>query len=78
MIFTMNYTAHPERKSAFTKAVEPSGRIQALIPKASPWRHGMIEPSNLTENEELFHSMRFGCFEQRRYDLQLWEYQYNE
>ena len=77
MIFTMKYTAHPERKTAFTKAVEQSGRIHALIPKASPWRNGMIERSNRTDNEELFHQMRFSSSEERRYQLKLWEQFYN-
>lgn len=77
MTFTMKYTAHRERKTAFTKAVEQSGRIHALIPKASPWRNGMIERSNRTDNEELFHRMRFDSSEERRYYLKLWEYEYN-
>lgn len=77
MIFTMRYTAHPERKTAFTKAVEASGRIHALILKASPWRNGIIERSNRTDNDELFHQMRFTSSEERRYQLKLWEYFYN-
>lgn len=77
MIFTMKYTAHPERKTTFTKTVEASGRIHALIPKASPWRNGIIERSNRTDNDELFHQMRFTSSEERRYQLKLWEYFYN-
>lgn len=77
MIFTMRYTAHPERKTAFTKVVEQSGRIHALIPKASPWRNGIIERSNRTDNEELFHQRRFTSSEDRRYQLKLWEQFYN-
>lgn len=77
MTFTMKYTAHPERKTAFTKAVEQSGRIHALIPKASAWRNGIIERSNRTDNEELFDRFRFSSSEQRRYWLKLWEQFYN-
>lgn len=73
----MKYTAYPERKTAFTKAVEQSGRVHALITKASPWRNGIIERSNRTDNEELFEQMRFGSSEERRYYLKLWEYEYN-
>ncbi len=34
--------------------------------------------SNRTDNEELFHQMRFRSSEERRYYLKLWEYEYNE
>jgi transposase InsO family protein len=78
MTFTMKYTAHRQRKTAFIKAVEQSGGIHALIAKASAWRNGIIERSNRTNNEELFHQMRFGSSEERRYYLKLWEYHYNE
>ena len=77
MIITMKYTAHPERKTTFTKAVEASGRIHALIPKASPWRNGIIERTNRTDNDELFHQLRFTFSEERRYHLTLWEFFYN-
>lgn len=73
----MKYSAHPERKTAFTKAVEQSGCIHALVPKASPWRNGIIERSNRTDNEELFTQMRFASSEERRYQLKLWEFFYN-
>jgi transposase InsO family protein len=48
MNFTMKYTAHPDRKTAFTKALEGSGRFHALIAKGKPWRNGFIERSNRT------------------------------
>ncbi|MDQ3711703.1 MAG: hypothetical protein M3388_05740 [Acidobacteriota bacterium] len=55
----MKYTAHPERKTRFTKAVEESGRVHALIKRASPWRNGIIERSNRTDNEKCFSQIRF-------------------
>ena len=77
MYFTMKYTVHPERKTRFTKAIEESGRVHALIKKASPWRNGIIERSNRTDNEECFSQMRFSSSEERRYQHRLWEMQYN-
>lgn len=73
MTFTMKYTAHPQRKTAFTKAVEASGRIHALIPKASPWHHGIIEGSNRTDHEECFERHRFRSSAERGYSFRLWE-----
>ena len=32
----MKHTAHPERQTSFTKAVESSGRIHALVAKGKP------------------------------------------
>ena len=77
MYFTMKYTHHPERKTRFTKALEESGRVHALIKRASPWRNGIIERSNRTDNEECFSQMRFANSEERRYQHRLWEMQYN-
>jgi transposase InsO family protein len=77
MSFTMRYTAHPERQTAFTQEVERAGRIHALLPKASPWRNGMIERSNRTDNDECFHQLRFTSSEERRYQHRLWEMSYN-
>jgi len=77
MSFTMKYTAHPERQTAFTKAIEAGGRIHALIKRASPWRNGIIERSNRTDNDECFHQIRFTCSEDRRYQHRLWEMHYN-
>jgi hypothetical protein len=77
MCYTMKYTPHPERKTAFTKTVEKGGRIHALIKKASPWRNGIIERSNRTDNEECFSQIHFTCSEDRRYQHRLWEMQYN-
>ncbi len=77
MAFTMKYTQHPERKTAFTKKAESLGVIHALIPKGKPWRNGFIERSNRTDNEELFRSKTFISEEERKYDLRLWEMYYN-
>lgn len=77
MIFTMRYTANPERKTAFTKEVEDSGRIHAQIKKASPWRNGIIERSHRTDNEECFSQIGFSSSEERRYQHHLWEMYYN-
>ncbi|GAA4448044.1 hypothetical protein GCM10023189_05310 [Nibrella saemangeumensis] len=77
MSFTMKYTAHADRRTCFTKTVEGSGRIHALIPKGSPWCNGFIERSNRTDNEELFSQFRFIDAEDRRYQLRLWEMSYN-
>lgn len=73
----MKYTAHPERKTAFTKVVEKSGRIHALIKRASPWRNGIIERSNRTDNEECFSQIKFSSSEDRRYQHRLFEMDYN-
>jgi transposase InsO family protein len=77
MYYTMRYTAHPERQTAFTKVVEQDGRIHALIKRASPWRNGIIERSNRTDNEACFSQHRFTCSEERRYQHRLWEMYYN-
>jgi transposase InsO family protein len=77
MSFTMKYTAHPDYKTAFTKEVEQSGRIHALIEKGKPWKNGFIERSNRTDKENLFDIMRFVDEEERKYQLKLWEMEYN-
>ncbi len=53
MAFTMKYSQHPDRKTAFTKKVESLGIIHALIPKGKPWKNGFIERSNRTDKEAL-------------------------
>lgn len=77
MCFTMKYTYHAEYKTAFTKKVEATGRIHALIPKGEPWKNGFIERSNRTDNENLFDLIRFKSSEERKYYLRLWEMEYN-
>jgi transposase InsO family protein len=77
MCFTMKYAHHSEYKTAFTKKVEATGRIHALIPKGEPWKNGFIERSNRTDNDNLFHKIRFVDSEERKYQLKLWEMEYN-
>ena len=73
----MRYTAHPERTTGFTKTLEANGCLHALIPPGKPWRNGFIERSNRTDKEELFTRLRFIDAEDRRYQLKLWEMEYN-
>ena len=77
MYFTMKYTAHPERKTVFTQTIEATGRIHALIAKGQPWKNGFIERSNRTDSENLFQRLRFIDEEDRKYQLKLWEMEYN-
>jgi len=77
MAFTMKYTHHPARKTAFTKQAEGLSMIHGLIEKGKPWRNGFIERSNRTDKEAVFTQKRFSCEEHRRYELRLWEMYYN-
>jgi transposase InsO family protein len=77
MIFTMKYTAHPERKTAFEQEVQQLGRLHGTIRKGSPWQNAMIERSNRTDNEERFRRQHFTSPEERRYHLRLWEMEYS-
>ena len=77
MAFTMKYTHHPERMTAFTRKALSMSITHALIEKGKPWRNGLIERSNRTDNEALFKTKRFSCEEHRRYELRLWEMHYN-
>jgi transposase InsO family protein len=77
MIFTMKYTAHPERKTAFEQEVQQLGRLHGTIRKGSPWQNAMIERSNRTDNEERFRRQHFTSPEERRYHLRLWEMECN-
>ena len=76
LTFTMKYSAHPTRQTAFTRQCGELGIIHALIPKASPWRNGFIERSNRTDKAEVF-GEHFQDQEARRYRLALWELEYN-
>ena len=69
----MQYRAHPDRQTRFTKTVESSGRIHALISPGKPWRNGFIERSNRTDKEDLFNRLHFRDSADRRYQLKLWE-----
>ena len=77
MAFTMKYTCHPERETAFTRKAESMNITHTLIEKGQPWRNGIIERSNRTDNDFLFKCKRFTCEEHRRYELRLWEMHYN-
>ena len=77
MVFTMKYTAHPTRLTAFDRQCQALGIAHALIPKGKPWRNGFIERSNRTDKAELFSQRRFADNEERRYYLCLWEMEYN-
>lgn len=77
MCFTMKYAYHSEYKTAFTNKVEEHNRIHALIPKGKPWKNGFIERSNRTDKENLFDKIQFIDSEDRKYQLKLWEMEYN-
>lgn len=77
MIFTMKYTAHPQRRTAFGRQCQVLGIAHALIAKGKPWRNGFIERSNRTDKAELFTRRHFVDNEERRYYLHLWEMEYN-
>ena len=77
MVFTMAYTAHPERRTAFERAIARLGLRHWRIARRSPWQNGIIERSNRTDNEECFHQHTFTSSEERRYVHRLWEMHYN-
>jgi transposase InsO family protein len=73
----MRFSAHPERKSAFEKKVSSLNLIHGKCCPGHPWQNGIIERSHRTDNEELFHQINFKDAEMRRYQLKLWEFEYN-
>ncbi|MFZ5902825.1 MAG: integrase core domain-containing protein [Chloroflexota bacterium] len=73
----MRFAYHSERKTAFERSVEELGCIHGLSKRASPWQNAFVERTHRTDNEELFHRMRFKSSEERKYQLKLWEYEYN-
>jgi transposase InsO family protein len=73
----MKFSAHPERKSAFEKLVAQLQLIHGKCEPGSPWQNGIVERSHRTDNEELFCTMRFTDSETRKYQLKLWEFEYN-
>jgi len=77
MIFTMQYTAHPDRKTSFQNVVADLKLLHGTCRKASPWQNGIVERSHRTDNDSLFNRMRFGSSEERRYYFWLWEKHYN-
>jgi hypothetical protein len=76
MIFTMRFTAHPDRRTAFEVRMNELGRIHMLIERGCPWQNAFIERSNRTDNEACFHQIRFANAEDRRYQFRLWEMYY--
>jgi transposase InsO family protein len=77
MVFTMAYTAHPERKTTFERTIERLGLRHWRIARASPWQNGIIERSNRTDNDECFSRQLFTCSAERQYVHRLWEMHYN-
>lgn len=77
MEFTMRFSAHPERKTTFEHVASQLGLSHHTCQPGAPWQNGIVERSHRTDNEELFHVLRFGSSEERRYQLRLWEYEYN-
>lgn len=77
MVFTMAYTAHPERRTAFERTLAELGLTHMRIARRSPWQNGFIERSNRTDNDECFHRDEFTSSEYRRYQHRLWEMHYN-
>jgi transposase InsO family protein len=77
MVFTMAYSAPPERKTAFEQKVASLGLRHYRIARCSPWQNGFIERSNRTDNEECFCCQQFSSSEERRYVHRLFEMYYN-
>lgn len=75
--FTMRFTAHPERRTAFQRLCAARNLRHATSAPRSPWQNGIIERSHRTDNEELFADTEFTDPEERRYQLRLWEMYYN-
>ena len=73
----MRFSAHPERRSAFEQTVAALDLLHGRSRPGCPWQNGIIERSHRTDNEELFHCQRFTNSEERRYQLCLWEQEYN-
>ncbi len=73
----MKRSAHPERKSAFEKLIFELDLLHGTIRPGCPWQNGIVERSNRTDNDELFHCAQFATSEERRYQLKLWEFEYN-
>ena len=72
----MRYSAHPERRTAFQKALERLGLQHGLCRPHAPWQNGIVERSHRTDNEECFHALRFRDAEERRYQHRLYELYY--
>jgi transposase InsO family protein len=77
MVFTMAYSAHPQRKTAFERKVASLGLRHFRIAARSPWQNAFIERSNRTDKTECFSCQEFSCSEERRYIHRLFEMYYN-
>ena len=77
LIWTMAYSAHPERQTVFETTIARLGLRHGRIPKGSPWCNGFIERSNRTDNDECFHQQTFTSTAERQYMHRLWEMWYN-
>lgn len=77
LVFTMAYTAHPERQTTFERTIARLGLRHWRIGCRKPWQNGIIERSNRTDNEECFHQQIFTSSDERRYIHRLWEMYYN-
>lgn len=73
----MRFSIYPERKTVFQKALLERGFLHGQCKPRSPWQNGIIERSHRTDNEELFNRTVFKDAEERRYQLRLWEMEYN-
>jgi transposase InsO family protein len=73
----MRFTAHPERQTRFERTLAAWGFLHGKSRPRSPWQNGIIERSHRTDNEELFEVMQFENSEERKYQLKLWEMEYN-
>jgi len=73
MTFTMRYSAHPERRTAFQRLAGTLGIQHGTIQSRSPWQNGVIERSHRTDHEACCHVLRFSSSEERRYQHRLWE-----
>ena len=73
----MRFSAHPDRQTAFQRMAETLRLIHGTCVPHKPWQNGIIERSHRTDNEELFHVLRFASPDERRYQLKLWEQEYN-
>lgn len=73
----MKLSAHPDRRTAFEQMVEQLRLKHGTCMPYHAWQNGIVERSHRTDNEELFHIVRFTSSEDRRYQLRLWEGYYN-
>jgi len=73
----MKFTPHPDRQTTFQRLLEQLHMIHGTCVPYKPWQNGIVERSHRTDNEELFHVLRFSDPEERRYQLKLWEQEYN-